>query len=42
MGLSQDDVASIAPVEHYVYDEEQAFLMLYGENSSLSPKTHAW
>ena len=31
MPLTAEDVASIATVENYIHDEQQAYLMLYGE-----------
>ena len=31
MPLTKDDVASIEPVAHYTHDDDQAYLMLYGE-----------
>jgi hypothetical protein len=31
MPLSKDDVSAIETVAHYTHDEDQAYLMLYGE-----------
>ena len=34
MVLTKEDVAAIETVEHYIHDEDQCYLMLYG---ALSP-----
>ena len=35
MVLSKDDVAAIETVEHYIHDEDQCYLMLYGKSLRL-------
>ena len=30
MVLTKEDVAAIETVEHYIHDEDQCYLMLYG------------